>query len=471
MINSHQVLKELTVPFTSKNLSQIILFSLAFCLLGILGLQLQSTQTGVTPVWPASGLTFACLLLFGFRLWPGVIIGMVLLSYYTGLPIWLALVAGLGTVLETIIPLTIAKRYGFTGRLDSLFEALTFTTILSLGPIISSLIGTAAMYISSGGTSLPSMSVVMVWWLGNSIGILLLGGLILTVNTGIEKGLALKLFWEKFSLILAAILICSLAFLSSKGIEATLYINLIIPLTLIGAIRFSAFGALVPGAVATLLLLSISSHLPVSYFEHAPFGYLYLILVKIWFVSISGVLMAGAFHDRSSQIQMKWLAHHDTLTQLANRCVLEQETAHALLGMRRMDQGLCLLFIDLDQLKAVNDQLGHSAGDALLVATGQLLQKQVRSSDIVARWGGDEFIILLHDCKINEANQIAEKILLGAHDLSITSKRRQIHVSMSIGATCASEADTPVSLIERADKACYDAKNSGRDRVVTVKSE
>ncbi|RDH86096.1 MAG: hypothetical protein DIZ80_01100 [endosymbiont of Galathealinum brachiosum] len=461
-------LKEFAVPFTIKNLSLIVIFSLLFFLMGVSGLQLQSAQTGVSSIWPASGLTFACLLIFGFRLWPGVLAGMLLLGFYTGLPFQVAIISGIAAILETVIPLSIARKFGFTGRLDSLHEALIFATIVTLGPIISALIGSTSMYFFSEAATLPSLSVMMLWWLGNSIGILLFGGMILSICTGVSNGLFFNHFWEKISLILAALLICTLAFLQSSGIESTLFIKFIIPLTMIGAIRFGSFGAFSSPLIATIVLLSISSNLPDNLFEHAPFGYLYLILVELWFVSISGLIMAGAFHDRSSQSQMKWLAHHDTLTQLANRNVLEQETIHALQGMRRMDQGLCLLFIDLDQLKSVNDQLGHKEGDRLLVSTAKLLVKQVRSRDIVARWGGDEFIILLRNCDLVEAQHIAEKIIISVHELSSLFKGKKFKISMSIGVTNALKDDSHESLIERADKACYTAKNTGKDKVIVI---
>ena len=467
MLNSLSFLKEFVVPLTIKNLSLIPLFALVFFLLGVLGLQLQSSQTGVSPIWPASGWTLACLLLYGFRLWPGVLLGMICVGIYVSLPLWIGVVSGLGAILESVIPLIIARRFGFTGRLDTLYEAFIFSAIVTFGPLISAGTGGLALYIAAGGESMPSQAIVMHWWLGNSVGMLLFGGVILALNEGIEKGVFFRLFWEKTAILLGAFIICMMAISRSKGIESALFINLIIPLTLYGAIRFGAFGALVPGLLILLMFLFIAGNLPQSFFEHAPFGYLYLILVEIWFVGISGVLMAGAFRDRLSQVRMKWLAHHDTLTKLANRNVLELETAHALEGMRRMDHSVCLLFIDLDQLKPVNDRFGHMVGDKLLVSAGKLLTKHVRSSDIVARWGGDEFVILLRNCSLDEARLIANKIHHDSHGLSLAIKGR-IKISFSIGVVKALADDTQESLIDRADKACYLAKKEGRDRVVVV---
>ncbi len=444
----------------------VVLFSTIFFLCGILGLHLQSSQTGVTPVWPASGWAFAFLLLYGFRYWPGIVIGMLLISYYADMSILIGLSIGICASLEVIIPLIIARKYGFTGRLDSLFEASVFTLIVVFAPLISALPGSVVMFMGGSGNTLPPLSVVMLWWLGNSIGLLLVGGILLSTYEAIIKGLIFKLFWWKISFILIAFFISWFAFGRTSGIESALILNLMIPFVLVSAIRFGVSGAVAPSLIAVLVLLSIPHNHPTELFEHAPFGYLFLILVELWFVSLSGVLMAGAFLDRSSQAKMKWLALHDQLTKLANRTVLKQETEYALRGMRRMDKGVCLLFIDLDHLKPVNDQLGHLAGDELLVAVGKLLKKQVRNSDVIARWGGDEFIILLRDCALKKAEFIANSILVSSRELSFESNDKEFAVSMSIGLASARANNTHEELIKIADDACYRAKEAGRDQVV-----
>lgn len=444
----------------------LIFFISGYYLCGICGLQLQSTQTGVTPFWPASGWAFVFLLIYGLRYWPGIILAMLLLSNNTGVSAWTGLTTGIAAVIETIIPLIIARHYGFSGRMDSLFESSVFTLIVITSPMISAITGTVALYITTDSVMLPSLSIVMLWWLGNSIGLLIFGGILMATYEGIMKQLIFKYLSWKLLFITTAILISWFALIKNNGIDSVIILNLIIPLVLIGAVRFGAFGALTPSLVALIVLLLSPKDPTTELFHPIPFNYLYLILVNLWFVSISGLLVAGAYYDRTMQVKMKWLAQHDTLTNLANRSVLKNETDYALRSMRRMNQRICLLFIDLDHLKPVNDQLGHQAGDQLLISTSQLLEKHTRSSDIVARWGGDEFVVLLRNCELDKANIIANKILKGARDLSFTKNSKLYNVSMSIGVSSAI-ADTKLDdLIQIADSACYKAKQSGRDQIV-----
>lgn len=446
----------------------LIFFICGYYLCGICGLLLQSTQTGVTPFWPASGWAFVFLLIYGLRYWPGIIIAMLLLSNYTGGSAWIGLTTGIASVFEAILPLIIARNYGFSGRMDSLFESSIFTLIVIVSPMISAITGTTIMSITTDSVILPTLSIMMLWWLGNSIGLLIFGGILMATYEGIIKKIILKHFSLKLLFIAIALTISWFAFIKYNGIESVIILNLIIPLVLIGAVRFGAFGAITPSLVALIVLLLSPKDPTTELFHPIPFNYLYLILVNLWFVSISGLLVSGAYNDRTMQVKMKWLAQHDTLTNLANRSVLKNETDYALRSMRCMNQGLCLLFIDLDHLKPVNDQLGHQAGDELLISISQLLEKYTRSSDIVARWGGDEFVVLLRNCELDRANIIANKILKGARNLSFTKNSKLYRVSMSIGVASAIGNTKLDDLIKVADNACYKAKQSGRDQIVVA---
>ncbi len=154
-------------------------------------------------------------------------------------------------------------------------------------------------------------------------------------------------------------------------------------------------------------------------------------------------------------------ATHDQLTRLANREVFD-ESLDAIL---HAGQAASVIMIDLDEFKRVNDTLGHDAGDQLLVLVGARLEHAVRADDLVARFGGDEFVVLLRGTRAEQdAASVAEKIRR-IRDRPYTVGGRILHITTSLGvATGSSETHTASKIFREADAAAYLAKRSGRDR-------
>ena len=185
---------------------------------------------------------------------------------------------------------------------------------------------------------------------------------------------------------------------------------------------------------------------------------------------------------RHSLAQAARLAAMDSLTGVANRRALDSNMEEQWLLATRNQTPLALLMIDVDYFKQYNDRLGHQAGDACLRALATALTKRVsRPADLVARFGGEEFAVLLPDTPLEGARHVAEMIRLAVHNLGIAHPgsplppsgglfRGQPHLTVSIG--CSTLVPTPATkvhqLIELADQALYDAKRSGRDRVCVV---
>ena len=162
------------------------------------------------------------------------------------------------------------------------------------------------------------------------------------------------------------------------------------------------------------------------------------------------------------------LAHqaiHDPLTGLPNRMLfverLERELARAAVNHERV----AVLFLDLDRFKVVNDSLGHSAGDRLLVAVADRLNNAVRPSDLVARFGGDEFTVLCPNVPSEETAELIAERLIQATSRPVALTEGEVFVTASIGiALSGSESDSSETLLRNADVAMYRAKEMGRDR-------
>lgn len=163
--------------------------------------------------------------------------------------------------------------------------------------------------------------------------------------------------------------------------------------------------------------------------------------------------------------QLRLLATTDPLTGALNRRSFQQRAEHELARSQRQGTPLCLAMLDLDHFKRINDQHGHAVGDQVLVAFSQLCRQQARSTDLFARFGGEEFVILLPDTDPQAAQQRLERLRNELQAQPIDSAQGPLPVRVSIGLAGAHQPDTLQQLLQRADAALYQAKAKGRNRL------
>jgi diguanylate cyclase (GGDEF)-like protein/PAS domain S-box-containing protein len=160
--------------------------------------------------------------------------------------------------------------------------------------------------------------------------------------------------------------------------------------------------------------------------------------------------------------QWSYEASHDSLTGLLNRREMERRMQTALENAKVDRSTVAIVMIDLDGFKKVNDRLGHNAGDDFLRHVASVLRESVRAGDLIARFGGDEFLVMLERTTEESATRVAQSMLktLSENEFLWTGQSIPTHASLGIG--MGSEADaTWVTFLERADLACYDAKSAG----------
>ena len=184
--------------------------------------------------------------------------------------------------------------------------------------------------------------------------------------------------------------------------------------------------------------------------------------------AVIGVVAAFRDVSQERELSMRLLhqATHDALTGLVNRREFEHRVRAALEEAAATQRQFCVLYVDLDQFKVVNDTSGHPAGDQLICQISELMSSALRGSDTLARLGGDEFGVLLVDCPLAPALAIAEKLRKRIGELRFAWRDRSYVIGASIGAvtldaTFRSEAE----VLSAADTACYLAKDDGRNRV------
>lgn len=183
-------------------------------------------------------------------------------------------------------------------------------------------------------------------------------------------------------------------------------------------------------------------------------------------IAITGlVLFLVNVATKRYQDRLEAVALSDKLTGLANRLALDMMLQRDMAENRRSGMGLAILLLDLDRFKEVNDKHGHLAGDAVLARMAETIRAQLRDSDMVGRWGGEEFLVVLKRTDLNAATLVAEKIRQHVADTPVSYGRDKIFLSCSIGVAVLHEGDTADSLLSRADRGLYAAKQAGRNQV------
>jgi len=164
------------------------------------------------------------------------------------------------------------------------------------------------------------------------------------------------------------------------------------------------------------------------------------------------------------QKRLEKMATIDSLTETYNRYAFETLFSQIIRELQREHEPVSIVLFDLDLFKDVNDKYGHLAGDSVIRGVAGVVQDSIRDSDVLCRWGGEEFIIILQRCGIQDAWVKAEQIRNAIKDATFRYEGRDISVTISIGIAEYRHNDTKDTILSRADRALYRAKENGRDR-------
>lgn len=198
-----------------------------------------------------------------------------------------------------------------------------------------------------------------------------------------------------------------------------------------------------------------------TFFRHTDFSEQELVTLENMLCALVYPLRnALLYHSavRSAQI--------DPLTGVNNRSGMDNAIKREVELARRQDAPLSILLLDIDHFKSVNDRFGHACGDFVIQSVAQCISETIRGSDMVFRFGGEEFLVLLSCTDDHGAQLLAERIRQNVQGL-VFSTEKELQVTASLGITRLLSDDSPESLFKRADAALYEAKKSGRNRVIS----
>ncbi|MEN1940882.1 diguanylate cyclase [Luteimonas sp. MJ174] len=186
--------------------------------------------------------------------------------------------------------------------------------------------------------------------------------------------------------------------------------------------------------------------------------------------ALAGLLLTIGLADKLLELRRdrdraSALARADDLTGMLNRSGVEEELRKVLHAAGTRSMPVSIAFVDIDRFKRINDAYGHRIGDQCLRIVSLRIRNQLRGRDIIGRYGGDEFLVVMPDTALHEARAVAARMLSAVNSRPLTMDQTQLDCSLSIGLAELAPGESPESLVERADAALYASKQAGRDRL------
>ena len=445
------------------HLTVLVGLATAYFLAGTLGLRLAFIHPSATPVWAPSGIALAAFLVWGRSVWPGVFVGAFVVNLATAGNLATSLGIAVGNTLEGVIGAYLVRRFAPGLRaFDHAREILKFVVLTcGLGTMFSATIGVGSLFVGGLAPWSDVGAIWLTWWLGDAAGALVVTpALLLWVDHprprwSLTKGI------EAAALVMALLALGQLVFGGvDPSLEAAMPLEFLsVPVLLWAAMRFTPREA----ATATLILSVIAVR--GTLFGLGPFARVELndalLLVQSFMVvsATTTLILAAVVAERTkTAVQLQHLSESDGLTGLANYRHMHEVVTREIVRSRRTERPFALLLMDLNQLKVINDRHGHVVGNRAICRVAEAMQASCRTVDTPARFGGDEFAVVLPETDMSEAWGVADRV----HE-RLAASSEQPALVLSVGVSqYPRDGATPEALIEHADTALYAMKRAAR---------
>jgi diguanylate cyclase (GGDEF)-like protein len=449
-----------------KHFARLLIVCGAYFGLAKAGLAFAFANQSVTSVWPPTGFALAVILIWGYRMWPGVAAGAFLANITTAGPLLSVLGIATGNTLEAVVGAFLLTRMaGFKPTLERVRDVAALVIYAALlSTTISATIGVTSLLAAGLVPHDEIASTWRVWWFGDMGGDLVVAPALLVLSSRPRSEWQLGA-WADAAVLLAVLVgISALAFTIDKTLSYVVF-----PILFWIAFRFRQPGTVVAGLVVSAIAIWYTAHGLGPFIGGSPDAELLRSQTFVGVATITALMAAALITERRRAAeQLKYLADHDQLTGLLNRRRYREELERWLAYNVRYGEEGAVLVIDIDNFKEVNDAFGHVAGDDLIAWLGRLLRERLRESDVVARWGGDEFTVLLPRATEERAVAVAEALLeecRGGGGGNGDAPMRQVTVSIGVTSFGAGHDLDADQIMAKADGAMYEAKNAGRDRL------
>lgn len=468
-------MKGKTLLHTLSTASEVSLVAITYVVTARLGQYFAIEPGNITPVWLPSGIMLAWVILRGYYIWPGIFAGAFLGniwayaitdSFASLLPaIGAATFNGIGDAICTLGTVWALRRMrGRTDPFASFYDFLTFIGIgVMLGPLVSAVFGVTSLLASGFLVASSYWDALVTWWVGDGIGVLLITPFILSLR---YKGDVANPATGKESIAFILCLLGLTVLCWSPKYMVSLIANpgyFMVPILFWAIIRLGlrfAFGT----ALYVVAMSIIAAPYGGGFFRTNTTTDSVMALQVFIFIVVSSIFIA-AFMVREKILSLAKLQedyYRDGLTGLCTRNFLDLQLHREIEAAKRKHSQFCLLMYDLDHFKRVNDSFGHLAGDYVLQEISRIVAAQIRTNDTLARWGGEEFVILMPDTELGKARIFSERLRRAVEKAPIL---KNIVITISIGVIQFNINNPIAREFDRVDSALYRAKNNGRNRV------
>jgi diguanylate cyclase (GGDEF)-like protein len=444
----------------ARNLALLVGLAGVYFLAGKLGLKLAYVSASSSAVWPCTGIAIAALLILGYRVWPAIFAGSFLVNFTTTGTIATSLTIAAGNTFEAVAATYLVTRYAdgrnVFVRSHNIFKFALFAAFSSA---IGATVGTTALTLA-GLAARPVYSVIWsTWWLGDAVGALTVTPLILL---WVENP---RLDWTRKQLIELTFLAAGLFAVSwvvfGDGLHFVVrnypFEYLCFPFLIWAAFRFGRRKAATAIAALAIIATWGTAHGYGPFVRNSQNTSLLLLQSFMAITALTAlVLAAEATEHRRAEEHVRHLADSDPLTGLANYRRLVESLDSEIKRYNRSRIPFAILLLDMDHLKKINDTHGHLVGSRALCRLADILRLHCREIDVAARYGGDEFVLVLPEASAQAALHVAQRISFRLQNDGIEPP---LSVSTGVAAYPADGA-TLEELLSAADRALYSHKHA-----------
>ncbi len=429
-----------------------------------LGLRFAYINSSVTTIWPPAGIALAAIVLLGYRVWPAILGGAFFANFTTTGFVWPSVGIAIGNTLEGLLAAYLVNRFARGGRVfDRVGDIIRFTLLAAvLSTTVAASLGVLSL--ASGGlvSAADAPRVWLTWWLGDAVGDLVIAPfLILWIGVKPVPQWTRNQFLEAVALALVTALVTFALF---GGLFPSRHYPLTVvlwPVMIWVAFRFGPREAAT--AIVIVSAIAISRTLqgtgPFSTYEpHES-----LVLLQLWtgITAVTSLVLAAVVAvQRDIQGTLREQAVTDPLTGLANHRQLVQALEAEIRRSRRTAQPLAVVLLDLDGLKQINDRYGHLAGSLAIRRVAEALLGSCRATDTPARFGGDEFALVLPETGEAAAWHVARGV---ADRLATDAEKPNLSISVGV-AVYPGHGETVEALLNAADVVLYETKERRKSR-------